>query len=90
MRPAVRAVIVTGAGNQAFSVGADLRQRKDMTKEQWLRQRASFDRTLYTLRQVRKPIFAAVNGLALGGDCEIAQSTDFISRPTGRDSVSRK
>jgi enoyl-CoA hydratase/carnithine racemase len=36
------------------------------------------DRTLYTLRQLRKPIFAAVNGIAYGGGSEIAQSTDFI------------
>ena len=49
-----------------------------MTKEQWLRQRQDFDRTLYTLRQLRKPIFTAVNGIAYGGGCEIAQSTDFI------------
>ena len=78
VRPAVRAVIITGAGDRAFSVGSDLRQRKDMTKEDWLRQRQDFDRTLYTLRQLRKPIFAAVNGIAYGGGCEIAQSTDFI------------
>ena len=49
-----------------------------MTKEHWLRQRQDFDRTLYTLRQLRKPIFAAVNGIAYGGGSEIAQSTDFI------------
>ena len=78
VRPAVRVVIMTGAGDRAFSVGSDLRQRKDMTKEDWLRQRQDFDRTLYTLRQVRKPIFTAVNGIAYGGGCEIAQSTDFI------------
>jgi len=78
VRPAVRAVIITGAGDRAFSVGSDLRQRKNMTKEDWLRQRQDFDRTLYTLRQLRKPVFAAVNGIAYGGGCEIAQSTDFI------------
>jgi enoyl-CoA hydratase len=78
VQPAVRVVIITGAGDRAFSVGSDLRQRKDMTKEQWLRQRQDFDRTLYTLRQMRKPIFAAVNGIAYGGGSEIAQSTDFI------------
>jgi hypothetical protein len=37
-----------------------------------------FDRTLYTLRQLRKPSFAAVNGIAYGGGSELAQSTDFI------------
>jgi enoyl-CoA hydratase len=78
VRPTVRVAIVTGAGERAFSVGSDLRQRKNMTKEQWLRQRQDFDRTLYTLRELRKPIFAAVNGIAYGGGSEIAQSTDFI------------
>ena len=78
VRTAVRVVILTGAGDRAFSVGSDLRQRKSMTKEDWLRQRQAFDRTLYTVRQLRKPIFASVNGIAYGGGCELAQSTDFI------------
>ncbi len=78
VRTAVRVVVLTGAGDRAFSVGSDLRQRKSMTKEDWLRQRQAFDRTLYTVRQLRKPIFAAVNGIAYGGGCELAQSTDFI------------
>ena len=78
VRVRVRCVVLTGAGDRAFSVGSDLRQRKSMSKEDWLRQRQAFDHTLYTLRQLRKPIFAAVNGIAYGGGCEIAQSTDFI------------
>jgi len=78
VRPAVRVVVLTGAGERAFSVGSDLRQRKNMTKEDWLRQRQDFDRTLYTVRQLRKPILAAVNGIAYGGGSELAQSTDFI------------
>jgi len=78
IRPAVRVVVLTGAGERAFSVGSDLRQRKSMTKEDWLRQRQDFDRTLYTVRQLRKPILAAVNGIAYGGGSELAQSTDFI------------
>lgn len=78
VQTAVRVVILTGAGDRAFSVGSDLRQRKNMTKEDWLRQRQDFDRTLYTVRELRKPIFAAVNGTAYGGGSELAQSTDFI------------
>jgi enoyl-CoA hydratase/carnithine racemase len=82
VRTAVRVVVLTGAGDRAFSVGSDLRQRRAMTKEDWLRQRQAFDRTLYTVRQLRKPIFAAVNGIAYGGGCELAQSTDFIIAST--------
>ena len=78
VRPSVRVAILTGAGERAFSVGSDLRQRRSMTKEQWLRQRQDFDRTLYTVRQLRKPLIAAVNGIAYGGGSELAQSSDFI------------
>lgn len=77
-RASVRVAILTGAGDRAFSVGGDLRQRKAMTKEEWLRQRQVFDRMLYTLRQLRRPVIAAVHGMAYGGGCEIAISTDFI------------
>jgi enoyl-CoA hydratase/carnithine racemase len=78
VRTVVRVVVLTGAGDRAFSVGSDLHQRKTMTKEDWLRQRQDFDRTLYTVRELRKPIIAAVNGIAYGGGSELAQSTDFI------------
>ncbi len=77
-RPTVRCAILTGAGDRAFSVGGDLYQRKQMTKEEWLRQRQVFDRVLYNLRRLRRPIFTAVNGMAYGGGCEMAISTDFI------------
>lgn len=77
-RSTVRVAVITGAGDRAFSVGGDLYQRKEMTKEQWLRQRQVFDRVLLTLRQLRKPIIAAVHGMAYGGGCEMAISADFI------------
>jgi enoyl-CoA hydratase len=77
-RASVRVAVINGAGDRAFSVGGDLYQRKQMTKEQWLHQRRVFDRLLYTLRQLRRPIIAAVHGMAYGGGCEIAISTDFI------------
>ena len=77
-RTSVRVAILTGAGDRAFSVGGDLRQRKAMTQEQWLRQRQVFDRLMYTLRQLRRPVIAAVHGMVYGGGCELAISCDFI------------
>src|SRR5256886_8386859 len=81
VRPTIRVAVITGAGDRAFSVGSDLRQRKDMTKEDWLRQRQDFDRTLYTLRQLRKPIFAAVNGVAYGGGPGVAPGPSLLISP---------
>ena len=77
-RASVRVAILTSAGDEAFSVGGDLYERKSMTQEQWLRQRQVFDRVLLELRQSRRPIFSAVHGMAYGGGCEMAISTDFI------------
>lgn len=77
-RVTVRVAVLRGAGDRAFSIGGDLRQRRNMTKEDWLRQRQVFDRVLYTLRQLRTPVIAAVRGMAFGGGCEMAISTDFI------------
>ncbi len=77
-RPAVRVVILTGAGDRAFCAGADLKQRLGMTAEQWTQQHRTFERMHRLVREMRKPIFAAVNGAAVGGGCELAMSTDFL------------
>ena len=77
-RPAVRAIILSGAGDQAFSAGADLKERLGMTPEAWTHQHRIFERMHHLVRSMRKPIFAAVNGAAVGGGCELAMSTDFL------------
>jgi enoyl-CoA hydratase len=76
--PTTRAVIVTGAGDRAFCAGADLKERRTMSKEQWHAQHEVFEQAFAALRDFPRPIFAAVNGVALGGGCEIALNTDFI------------
>ena len=77
-RREVRAVILTGAGERAFCAGGDLKERMGMTADQWTHQHRIFEQASRELRQFRKPIFAAVNGIAVGGGCEMAMSTDFI------------
>lgn len=47
VEPSVRVATVTGAGTRAFCIGSDLRQRKSMTNQQWLRQRQDFDRSAF-------------------------------------------
>jgi enoyl-CoA hydratase len=74
----VRVAILTGAGEKAFCVGMDLKDRKDMTEVTLAAQRARFVELCAALRRFTKPIIAAVNGYALGGGLEFALNCDFI------------
>ena len=76
--PSLRVVVITGAGDRAFCAGADLKERAGLTPDAWTRQHRLFERAFAAIRTLRKPVFAAVNGVAAGGGCEIAMSCDFI------------
>jgi enoyl-CoA hydratase len=71
---AVRAVIVTGAGDKAFVAGADInelaRQQPNESKDY-----ARFGQHVFDLiERAGKPVIAAINGFALGGGCELAMA----------------
>jgi len=72
---AVRAILVTG-GERVFAAGADIEEMIGATPmEMHLRPRLA---RWHQLRNIRKPLIAAVNGYALGGGCELAMACDII------------
>jgi enoyl-CoA hydratase/carnithine racemase len=74
----VRAVVLSAAGERAFCVGADLKERGRMTDADFLRQRPVFREAFGAVLGLRQPVVAAVAGYALGGGCELALSCDLI------------
>ena len=74
----VRAVVLTGAGARAFCVGGDLKEREGMTDVAWRAQHVIFEQAAAALLRCPAPVIAAVEGLALGGGCELAILGDFI------------
>jgi enoyl-CoA hydratase/carnithine racemase len=75
----VRCVVLTGAGDRAFCAGGDLKERLGMTTRQWMAQHKIFEDAFAAIRQCRSPVIAAVNGLAVGGGCELVLSADFAT-----------
>jgi enoyl-CoA hydratase/carnithine racemase len=74
----IRCIILTGAGDRIFAAGGDLKERNEMTNEQWMMQHNLFERARQSLMQCPIPIICAVNGAARGGGTETALSCDFI------------
>ncbi|MFZ5645314.1 MAG: enoyl-CoA hydratase-related protein [Bacillota bacterium] len=72
------AAVFTAEGDKAFCVGADLKERKNMSREDMKKQRALFVKAFTAVAEFPKPLVAAVNGFALGGGCEFALCCDFI------------
>lgn len=82
------AVMITGAGDRAFSAGADLKEVNsgDQAKQMARSPNGGSDRnTFETILECRKPVLAAINGIAVGGGCEIALACDIrIASETAR------
>src|SRR5262250_217272 len=74
----VQAVVLGAAGDRAFCVGADLKERNRMSDADLLRQRPMFRAAFGGLLALPQPVIAAVHGYALGGGCELALCCDLI------------
>lgn len=73
----VRVAIFTGAGEKAFSAGADLKERKTLNDQQVRRNVKKIRDVFSAIAALPQPTIAAINGYALGGGLELALACDF-------------
>jgi 2-(1,2-epoxy-1,2-dihydrophenyl)acetyl-CoA isomerase len=73
--PAVRAVVITGAG-RGFCVGQDLSEFREAPGDIGERLRANYHPNILAIRALEKPVIAAVNGAAAGAGVSFACACD--------------
>ncbi|AEH47564.1 enoyl-CoA hydratase-related protein [Parageobacillus thermoglucosidasius] len=73
----IRVVIFTGAGDKAFSAGADLKERKTLNEMEVRRNVKKIRDVFNAVANLPQPTIAAVNGYAFGGGFELMLACDF-------------
>ena len=74
-RDDIGAIVITG-NEKSFAAGADISSMANATREEI--KQSDFIPTFSRIRQIKKPIIAAVSGYCLGGGLELAMSCDMI------------
>ncbi|MBS4204123.1 enoyl-CoA hydratase-related protein [Lederbergia citrea] len=75
--PEARIVIFQGAGEKAFSVGADLKERRTLTEQEVRRNVQKIGEVFLAIEKLPQPTIAVINGHAFGGGMELALACDF-------------
>jgi len=81
----IRVVILTGSGEKAFAAGADINELALQTPVEAKETSQFGQRVLNLIENLGTPVIAAINGLALGGGCELAMACTLrIATETAR------
>ena len=74
-----RAVVITGAGTEAFSAGADIKDFEEYRADSTMGRQynSAVNGLLHTLAEMETPTISMIRGYAVGGGCELAVATDL-------------
>src|SRR5512134_452463 len=75
--PAVRVIVLRGAGPRGFCAGADLKEEREAVTPASARSRWASPSWIQAFDQVAKPVVAAIHGYCLGGGLEVALACDL-------------
>jgi 2-(1,2-epoxy-1,2-dihydrophenyl)acetyl-CoA isomerase len=73
----IKAVILTGAGERAFSAGADIHEMAGLSSEELAERSETRGRISWHIASYTKPLIGAINGLAYGGAALLSSSLDL-------------
>jgi len=73
----IRAVVITGAGERAFSAGADIHEMAGISQDELSERQQRRAAYTWHLATLRKPTIGAINGLAYGGAAVLSSSLDI-------------
>jgi 2-(1,2-epoxy-1,2-dihydrophenyl)acetyl-CoA isomerase len=73
----IKAIILTGTGEKAFSAGADIHEMAELSPEELARRGQQRGEATWHMAMCRKPVIGALNGLAYGGGAMLASTFDI-------------
>jgi 2-(1,2-epoxy-1,2-dihydrophenyl)acetyl-CoA isomerase len=75
--PAVRCIVLRGAGNKAFSAGQDLKEHSAEHRSLKESLEKSYNPLIRRMRTIEKPVVGMINGVAAGAGCSLALACDM-------------